>query len=86
MKDIRNANKDVISNALFGTSYNTILQENDREHGRYNRMLGDNAITAETRGNLETYRASVSGNAGEYEEAADEGFKATGGLKLFRVL
>ncbi len=86
MKDVRNPNKDVISNALFNVSYNTILQENDREHGRYNRMLGDNGVRAETRQTLEEYRRSVSGTAGEYEEAVDEGFKATGGLKLFRVL
>lgn len=32
MKDVRNANKDVISNALFNESYNTILQSHDREY------------------------------------------------------
>lgn len=86
MKDVRNPNKDTLSQALFNESYNSIVSNNDREHGRYNRMLGDNGVKAETRGKLDEYRASLTGNVGEYEEAANEGFKATGGYWLFRTL
>lgn len=62
MKDVRNPNKDTLSQALFNSSYNTIVSDNDREHGRYNRMLGDNGVRAETRDRLTSYRASLSGN------------------------
>ncbi len=86
MKDIRNPNKDVIARALFNESYNTLLRDNDREHGRYNRMLGDNGLTAGNRGRVQEYSTSLRGTAGEYEEAVDEGYKATGGWALFRVL
>lgn len=72
MKDIRNPNKDVISNALFSESYNTILQTHDREYGKYNRMLGDNGVSGGTRGTAEKYRESVTGLAGEGEEAVNE--------------
>lgn len=56
MKDIRNPNKDVISNALFNESYNTILQSHDREYGKYNRMLGDNGVSGGTLGTAQEYR------------------------------
>jgi len=59
MADVRNPSKDVISRALFSESYNSILTGNDREHGRYNRMLGDNGVRAETRDALNQYRESV---------------------------
>ncbi len=72
MADVRNPNKDTLSKILFGSTYNTILSDNDREHGRYNRMLGDNGVRAETRDALEKYKASVQGTASEYEEAANE--------------
>ena len=86
MADVRNPNKDTLSKILFGTTYNTIISDNDREHGRYNRMIGDNGIRGETRAALEEYKKSVQGTTGEYEEAANEGFKATGGYWLFRTL
>ncbi len=86
MADVRNPNKDVLSRALFNESYNSILTNNDREHGRYNRMLGDNGVKAETRQALDEYQASVDGTTGEYEEAVKEGYKATGGFWLFRAL
>lgn len=86
MADVRNPNKDVLSRALFNESYNSILASNDREHGRYNRMLGDNGVRAETRDALNQYRQSVDGTTGEYEEAVSEGYKATGGHILFRML
>lgn len=86
MADVRNPNKDTLSKILFGTTYNTIISDNDREHGRYNRMIGDNGIRGETRAALEEYKKSVQGTTGEYEEAANEGFKATGGFWLFRTL
>lgn len=86
MADVRNPNKDVLSRALFNESYNSILAGNDREHGRYNRMLGDNGVRAETRDALNQYRESVDGTTGEYEEAVSDGYKATGGHILFRAL
>lgn len=86
MADVRNPNKDVLSRALFNESYNSILTGNDREHGKYNRMLGDNGVRAETRAALDQYQASVDGTTGEYEEAVAEWYKATGGHILFRAL
>lgn len=72
MADVRNPNKDVLSRALFNESYNSILTNNDREHGKYNRMLGDNGVRTETRDALNQYRQSVDGTTGEYEEAVSE--------------
>ena len=70
--DVRNPNKDVLSRALFNESYNSILAGNDREHGKYNRMMGDNGVRAETREALKQYQNSVDGTTGEYEEAVAE--------------
>lgn len=86
MADVRNPNKDVLSRALFNESYNSILAGNDREHGKFNRMLWDNGVKAETREALKQYQNSVDGTTGEYEEAVAEWYKATGGHVLFRAL
>lgn len=67
MADVRNPNKDVLSRILFETSYNQIVNDLDREHGRYNRMLADNGRTARPE-----YETTLRGVSSEYEEAANE--------------
>lgn len=86
MKDIRNVNKDVIANALFGNSFNTVIQDTNREFNKYNRMLGDNGVTDGTRDTYNRAGVGLSGVIREHEEAASEGYKALSPVGWLRFL
>jgi hypothetical protein len=86
MKDVRNVNKDVIANALFGNSFNTVIQDTNREFNKYNRMLGDNGVNNDTQGTYNSAGERLSGVVREHEEAASEGYKALSPVGFLRVL
>lgn len=86
MKDVRNVNKDVIANALFGNSFNTVIQDTNREFNKYNRMLGDNGVSENTRDTYTRTGERLSGVVREHEEAASEGYKALSPVGFLRVL
>ncbi|MCB9807422.1 hypothetical protein H6768_06160 [Candidatus Peribacteria bacterium] len=86
MKDVRNANKDVIANALFGKSFNTVIQDTNREFNRYNRMVGDNGLRQDTQATYARTGEGLRGVIREHEEAASEGYKALSPVGFLRFL
>ncbi len=86
MKDVRNANKDVIANALFGSSFNTVIQDTNREFNKYNKMLADNGVNEGTRWKYDQAGDKLEGVVREHEESASEGYKALSPVGFLRVL